>query len=111
MSSARIHAPDLTGGTDWFNVPRPLSLAGLKGKVVLLDFWGTWCPPCVAAVPTLRNWSRRMENSPFVLVSISTDSDEPALRQFSPDIVILSLDVQAHQAKMELYGLPEAFES
>src|SRR6185436_14971731 len=59
-----------------------LSTEDLRGKVVLLDFWGTWCPPCVAAVPTLRNWSRRMENSPFVLVSISTDSDEPALRQF-----------------------------
>ena len=59
-----------------------LSTEDLRGKVVLLDFWGTWCAPCVAAVPTLRNWSRRMENSPFVLVSISTDSDEPVLREF-----------------------------
>jgi peroxiredoxin/Tfp pilus assembly protein PilF len=54
----------------------------LRGKVVLLDFWGTWCAPCVAAVPTLRNWSRRMEKSPFVLLSVSTDSDEPVLREF-----------------------------
>jgi tetratricopeptide (TPR) repeat protein len=54
----------------------------LRGKVVLLDFWGTWCAPCVAAVPTLRNWSLRMEKSPFVLLSISTDSDEPVLREF-----------------------------
>jgi peroxiredoxin/Tfp pilus assembly protein PilF len=54
----------------------------LRGKVVLLDFWGTWCGPCVAAVPKLRDWSRRMEKSPFVLLSISTDSDEPVLREF-----------------------------
>ncbi len=54
----------------------------LRGKVVLLDFWGTWCAPCVAAVPTLRNWSQRMEKSPFVLLSVSIDSDEAALRKF-----------------------------
>ncbi|HYU32669.1 MAG TPA: redoxin family protein [Thermoanaerobaculia bacterium] len=54
----------------------------LRGKVVLLDFWGTWCPPCVAAVPTLRTWSQRREKDPFVLVSVSTDTDEAALRAF-----------------------------
>lgn len=59
-----------------------LTVEDLRGKVVLVDFWGTWCPPCVAAIPTLRTWSRRMETSPFVLLSVSTDSDEPALRAF-----------------------------
>lgn len=59
-----------------------LTAEDLRGKVVLLDFWGTWCAPCVAAVPTLRNWSRRMEKKPFVLVSIATDPDETVLRDF-----------------------------
>jgi peroxiredoxin len=54
----------------------------VRGKVLLLDFWGTWCPPCVAAVPSLRSLSRRMEDDPFVLVSVSTDTDEAALREF-----------------------------
>ncbi|HWN44302.1 MAG TPA: redoxin domain-containing protein [Thermoanaerobaculia bacterium] len=54
----------------------------LKGKVILLDFWGTWCAPCVEAVPSLRTLSRRMKDDPFVLLSISTDQDEAVLREF-----------------------------
>lgn len=59
-----------------------LSSEDLKGKVVLVDFWGTWCAPCVAAIPSLRSMSRRMEKDPFVLLSISNDADEAALRGF-----------------------------
>ena len=59
-----------------------LTAEDLKGKVILLDFWGTWCAPCVAAVPSLRTLSRRMKDDPFVLLSISTDQDEAVLREF-----------------------------
>lgn len=51
----------------------------LRGKVVLVDFWATWCSPCIAAMPTLRRLSKRSAKSPFVLVSISIDSDRAAL--------------------------------
>lgn len=54
----------------------------LRGKVVLIDFWGTWCAPCVAAIPSLRKMNERMAGDPFVLVSISNDGDEQALRAF-----------------------------
>jgi peroxiredoxin len=54
----------------------------LRGKVVLVDFWGTWCPPCVAAIPSLRTMSKRMTDDPFVLLSISTDQDKAALQAF-----------------------------
>ena len=54
----------------------------LQGKVVLLDFWATWCQPCVAAVPHLRNLSKRSTKQPFVLLSIGTDGDEAVLREF-----------------------------
>jgi peroxiredoxin len=59
-----------------------LTAADLKGKVILLDFWGTWCQPCVQAVPSLRSLSRRMQGDPFVLLSISTDQDEAVLKDF-----------------------------
>ena len=59
-----------------------LTAEDLRGKVLLLDFWGTWCPPCVASVPSLRSLSHRLKDDPFRLVSISTDQDERALREF-----------------------------
>ena len=59
-----------------------LTAEDLRGKVLLLDFWGTWCPPCVASVPSLRSLSHRLKDDPFQLVSISTDTDEKALREF-----------------------------
>jgi thiol-disulfide isomerase/thioredoxin len=59
-----------------------LELNDLRGKVVVLDFWGTWCPPCVQAVPWLRDMEKKHAKDPFVLVGVSSDSDEPALRDF-----------------------------
>jgi len=60
-----------------------ISLDDLKGKVVLLDFWGTWCPPCVASVPALRDLNKRFSKSEnFVLLGISSDGDEDKWREF-----------------------------
>jgi len=42
MAQERVQAPELEGGVAWLNTDRPLTLAALKGKVVLLDFW-TYC--------------------------------------------------------------------
>ena len=61
-----------------------ISLDDLKGKVVVLDFWGTWCPPCVASVPELRNVYKRYANEPsFILIGISSDHDEQVWRDFT----------------------------
>jgi thiol-disulfide isomerase/thioredoxin len=59
-----------------------LTAEHLRGKALLLDFWGTWCPPCVAAIPSLISLSRREKDEPFVIVSISTDAEEKTLREF-----------------------------
>ena len=59
-----------------------VSLDNLKGKVVLIDFWATWCPPCVAAVPGLKRLQDRMKDQPFVILGISRDRERAAWQAF-----------------------------
>lgn len=59
-----------------------LALDELKGSVVLLDFWATWCKPCHLAVPGLRSLAKKRDKAPFELISISTDSDQEKLKLF-----------------------------
>lgn len=58
------------------------TLSKLKGSVVLLDFWATWCPPCRGEVPHLIDIQKRFGNRSFVLISISLDRDIEAARRF-----------------------------
>src|SRR2546423_4077747 len=51
---ARVRAPELEGGRGWLNTDRPLTIAGLRGKVVLLDFWTYGCVNCMHVIPDLR---------------------------------------------------------
>jgi len=54
-----------------------IALEDLRGKVVLLDFWGTWCPPCVESVPELRNiYKRYAKDGNFIILGISSDDDD-----------------------------------
>jgi DNA-binding beta-propeller fold protein YncE/peroxiredoxin len=50
----RVRAPELEGGRGWLNTDKPLSLAALRGKVVLLDFWTYGCVNCMHVIPDLR---------------------------------------------------------
>src|SRR2546421_4741436 len=50
----RVRAPELEGGRGWLNTDRPLTIAGLRGKVVLLDFWTYGCVNCMHVIPDLR---------------------------------------------------------
>jgi thiol-disulfide isomerase/thioredoxin len=73
-------APDFSITT---TAGKHLSLDELKGKVVLLDFWGTWCGPCVESVPTLRELNKRYaKESAFVMISVSSDGNEEKWKDF-----------------------------
>ncbi len=51
---------------------------------MLLDFWGTWCGPCVESVPELRQLHKKYANEPsFVLIGISSDRDDKVWREFT----------------------------
>jgi len=59
-----------------------ISNASLRGKVVLLEFWGAWCAPCREAVPILRDLEEKYAGKPFEMVGISSDEDEGVWRTF-----------------------------
>jgi thiol-disulfide isomerase/thioredoxin len=60
-----------------------LTLESLAGKVVLIDFWATWCGPCREALPHIQKIAQRFEGQPFVVLSVSLDSDEGKWKEFT----------------------------
>jgi thiol-disulfide isomerase/thioredoxin len=74
--------PDVTGrrldGTED-------SLLAYRGRVVLIDFWATWCAPCVNTLPTLRELVAEIPADRFTLLSISVDDDRETVTRFMED--------------------------
>ncbi|MEW6208130.1 MAG: redoxin domain-containing protein [Acidobacteriota bacterium] len=59
-----------------------LSLERFKGKVVLLDFWATWCKPCMFEMPDIKKLWRKYSADQFIVIGISLDRSEDALRSY-----------------------------
>jgi len=59
-----------------------VSLDSLTGKVVLIDFWATWCVPCREALPRLKAIAHKFQEQPLVIISISLDKDEKKWKEF-----------------------------
>ena len=64
-----VPAPEFPDGMEWFNVPEPLTLAQLKGKIVLLDFWTYGCINCIHVIPELKQLEEKYANE-LVVVGI-----------------------------------------
>src|SRR3989440_12370683 len=64
---ARVRAPELEGGRGWLNTDRPLTIAGLRGKVVLLDFWTYGCINCMHIIPDLKKLEKKYPNELVVI--------------------------------------------
>ena len=61
---------------------REVDLAKLKGKVVLIDFWATWCGPCVGEVPHVLDAYKKFHDKGFEIIGISLDRDKNLLTSF-----------------------------
>lgn len=92
---------------------RPVSLAALRGKIVIVDFWATWCPPCVIEVPTFKKLHATYRDRGLEIIAISLDEDEREVKTFIrehalPYTVILG-DEKIAEKFGALTGLPMTF--
>ena len=93
---------------------RPASLADYRGKVLLLNIWATWCPPCRVEMPSLERLQRKLAGTDFRLVSVSIDKDDSTLvRRFAQELG-LSFEILhdrpgAIQEAYQTTGVPESF--
>ena len=79
----RIHAPDFTGATAWLNTDEALTIKGLRGQVVVLDFWTYCCVNCMHLLPVLRDLEERHRNDPLIVIGIHSakfDAEKDAQR-------------------------------
>ena len=71
-------APDFTVQ----DADHKVSLADFRGKIVVLNFWATWCPPCVEEMPSLVQLQERFKNKGLTVLGISVDVDGDAYHKF-----------------------------
>jgi peroxiredoxin len=103
------HAPDFTVRDS----ERSVTLSQLKGQVVVLNFWATWCPPCIEEMPSLVQMQERMKPRGVTVLAVSVDADEHSYRRFLREHNVNLLAVRdADQKSNELYGtfkFPETY--
>ncbi|MGA8765045.1 MAG: TlpA disulfide reductase family protein [Candidatus Sulfotelmatobacter sp.] len=108
---ARIgsNAPDFTVSDS----DRAVTLSQFKGQVVVLNFWATWCPPCVEEMPSLVQMQQHMKAKGVTVLAISVDVDQSSYRRFLRDHAISLLTVRDPDQKANsLYGtikFPETY--
>ena len=71
----------------------PVSLADYRGKVVVVNFWATWCPPCVEEMPSLDRLAERMQGKGVAVVPISIDREVARIERFFAGNRIENLDI------------------
>ena len=92
---------------------RKVALHDFRGQVVVLNFWATWCPPCVEEMPSLIEMSQRVKPKGVTVVGVSIDVDQAAYNNFLKQHNVAFLTVRdPDQKSPSLYGTtgwPETF--
>ncbi|AOY90362.1 hypothetical protein BKP64_17720 [Marinobacter salinus] len=115
LLSINTHAAT-TGLAPELNLPTKdgkVSLADLRGKVVLLDFWASWCGPCRESFPWMNSMQAKYRNQGFEVVAVNLDQESEAAAEFLAKIpaaftVAYDPEGQTPQA-YEVMGMPSAY--
>jgi cytochrome c biogenesis protein CcmG/thiol:disulfide interchange protein DsbE len=104
-----VAAPDFTVRDS----DRTVTLSQLKGQVVVLNFWATWCPPCIEEMPSLVEMQQRMKSKGVTVLAVSVDADAGSYHQFLKEHNVNLLSVRDGDMKTNnLYGtfkFPETY--
>jgi cytochrome c biogenesis protein CcmG, thiol:disulfide interchange protein DsbE len=92
---------------------RTVTLSQFKGQVLVLNFWATWCPPCIEEMPSLVRMQARMKAKGVTVLAVSVDVDESNYRRFLKDHNVDLLTVRDPDQKTSgVYGtfkFPETY--
>jgi cytochrome c biogenesis protein CcmG/thiol:disulfide interchange protein DsbE len=92
---------------------RTVSLNSFGGKVLVLNFWATWCAPCIEELPSLDQFQRQFANSGVVVLGVSVDKDEKAYKRFLSRVNVAFLTTRDPDNKINAeYGtfkFPETY--
>lgn len=92
---------------------KPFNLSSLRGKVVILNFWATWCPPCRAEMPSLNNLYREFRNKGLEVVAISTDRYSSIIKDYiskNPiDFTVLIDTDNKVSRQFKVFSIPTTF--
>jgi cytochrome c biogenesis protein CcmG/thiol:disulfide interchange protein DsbE len=90
-----------------------VDLNRFHGQIVVLNFWATWCPPCVEEMPSLVEMQRHMKTKGITVLAVSIDVDENAYRAFlkehGVDLLTVRDPAQKTPALYGTHGWPETF--
>ena len=103
-------APDFTVPS---LVPPPIRLRDLKGSIIFLNFWATWCPPCKQEMPSMERLYRRYRDRGFTILAISIDANTAAVAPFVKTLKLtfpIGLDPKMELAdRYTVRALPSSF--
>jgi peroxiredoxin len=95
-------APNFTVVTD---SGRQVTRSEFGGRLLVLNFWATWCPPCVEELPSLNEFQKQMAGQGVVVVGISVDRNEKTYRQFLQRTKVAFLTARDPEARISAdYG-------
>jgi cytochrome c biogenesis protein CcmG/thiol:disulfide interchange protein DsbE len=92
---------------------KPVNLADYKGKVVLLNFWATWCGPCKQEIPAFVELYDQYKDKGFVVLGVSIDDSPEQLRAFTHEwrmqYPVLQMQSDIESAYGPFFGVPTSF--